>query len=431
MIRRRNLLQATAAAAALPKVALAQPKPDKLVFVGDNGPWHWCLVEEVAPEFEKQTGIKIDFTLLPIDALNARLKSELNSGASGIDIVQWTSQQIGWLNSHLDDHEKLLAGAAGKHADFDWDDFVPAVRQMSIWDNKLSGIPYRVTIGVLHYQKALLEQVGMTRAPETFAELQQAAIETTKAGAAANRYGMGYLGRQGPAIVDCWCPFLRSNGGDFYDPKTWEILINRPEAVEALEFWGDLMTKYHAVVPDSITWEFDEIIAGGQNDRYAMTVTLTPYGTLINDPQKSKTGGRWAWAPMPGAKSKEQSRTFFGGWSLAVASAGKHKEWAFEFIQMACSKEWMRRSMLRGNAPPRLSVLNDPEMVQKFGWAPVAAKVLPTALLDPREPIWATLELQLRSGLSQVLLGQMQAKQALDGVAADWQHSLRRAGLKG
>ena len=67
------------------------------MFVGDNGPWHWCLVEEVAPAFEKQTGIKVDFTLLPIDALNARLKSELNSGSSGIDIIQWTSQQIGWL----------------------------------------------------------------------------------------------------------------------------------------------------------------------------------------------------------------------------------------------------------------------------------------------------------------------------------------------
>jgi ABC-type glycerol-3-phosphate transport system substrate-binding protein len=428
MIRRRHLLQALAATE-LPRIALAQPKPDKLVFVGDNGPWHWCLVEEVAPAFERQTGIKIDFTLLPIDALNARLKSELNSGSSGIDIVQWTSQQIGWLHPHLDDHAKLLSSAVGKHADFDWDDFVAAIRAMAIWDGKLAGIPYRVTMGVLHYQKALLEQVGITRPPETFAELRHAAIETTRAGAASNRYGMGYLGRQGPAIVDCWCPFLRSSGGDFYDPKTWEILINRPEAVESLEFWGDLMTKDKAVVPDSVTWEFDEIIAGGQNDRYAMAVTLTPYGTLINDPQKSKTGGRWAWAPMPGARAKEQSRTFFGGWSLAVASAGKYKEWAFEFIQMACSKEWMRRSMLRGNAPPRVSVLSDPEMGQMFRWAPVAAQALPTALLDPREAIWATLELQLRSGLSQVLLGQKTAKEALDGVAGDWQHSIRRAGL--
>ena len=45
--------------------AKAQSRPEKLVFVGDNGPWHWCLVEEVAPAFEKATGIKIDYTLLP------------------------------------------------------------------------------------------------------------------------------------------------------------------------------------------------------------------------------------------------------------------------------------------------------------------------------------------------------------------------------
>ena len=288
------------------------------MFVGDNGPWHCCLVEDVAPAFEKQTGIKVDFTLLPIDALNARLKSELNSGSSGIDIVQWTSQQIGWLYPHLEDHEKLLAGAAGKHADFDWDDFVPAIREMAIWDGKLSGIPYRVTMGVLHYQKALLEQVGFTKAPETFAELQQAAIETTKAGAAANRYGIGYLGRQGPAIVDCWCPFLRSNGGDFFDPKTGEIYVNRPEAVEALEFWGDLMTKYKAVVPDS-----DHLGVRGDHRRRPER-PLRDGGdadALRHADQRSdrsrRPAARWAWAAMPGAKSKDQSRTFFGGWSFA------------------------------------------------------------------------------------------------------------------
>jgi hypothetical protein len=46
-----HLLAGTAATLAMP--ALAQSKPDKLVYVGDNGPWHWVLVEEVAPAFEK------------------------------------------------------------------------------------------------------------------------------------------------------------------------------------------------------------------------------------------------------------------------------------------------------------------------------------------------------------------------------------------
>ena len=35
----------------------------------------------------------------------------------------------------------------------------------------------------------------------------------------------------------------------------------------------------------------------------------------------------------------------------------------------------------------------------------------------------------LRSGVSETLLGQKTAKQALDAVAADWQRSLRRAGI--
>ena len=95
-MRRRDFLAGTAALAA-PALARAQSKPEKLVFVGDNGPWHWCLVEEVAPAFEKATGIKVDFTLLPIDALSARLKGELNSGSLDIDIIQWTAPFAGWL----------------------------------------------------------------------------------------------------------------------------------------------------------------------------------------------------------------------------------------------------------------------------------------------------------------------------------------------
>ena len=143
-------------------------------------------------------------------------------------------------------------------------------------------------------------------------------------------------------------------------------MINNDQAVEALQYYGDLMTKYKVVVPDAITWEFDEIVAGGQNDRYAMTITLAPYGTLINDPKLSKTGGKWAWALAPGAHSRAESRVSVGGWTFGVPSGCKNKDWAFEFIQMACSKEWMRRSLVRGNAPPRVSVLNHPDVMARL-----------------------------------------------------------------
>src|SRR5277367_213058 len=107
-MRRRDCLAASAALTA-PSLVRAQSKPEKLVFVGDNGPWHWTLVEEVAPDFEKATGIKIDFTLLPVDPWRARLKTELNSGSSGIDIVQFSVGMAGWISPHFDDHEEVAA----------------------------------------------------------------------------------------------------------------------------------------------------------------------------------------------------------------------------------------------------------------------------------------------------------------------------------
>ena len=208
---------------------------------------------------------------------------------------------------------------------------------MASYQGKLLGIPYRVTASILNYQKPLLAEVGFDKAPENWDEFLKALIATTKAGA-PNRYGLGIWGRQGPAMVGGFTPFLRGNGGRYFDPANWNVEINNAKAVEALQFYGDLMTKYKVVVPDAITWEFDEIVAGGQNDRYAMTITLAPYGTLINDPKLSKTAGKWAWALAPGAHSRADSRVSVGGWTFGVPTASRNKEWAFEFIQMACSR---------------------------------------------------------------------------------------------
>jgi hypothetical protein len=261
-MKRRTLL-AAGAALAMPAVVRAGSKPEKLVFVGDNGPWHFCLVEEVAPAFEKATGIKIDFTLLPIDALSARLKAELNSGSPGIDVIQWTAPFAGWLAPHMADHTKLLADNAGRHPDFDWDDFLPPVRDFASYQGKLLGIPYRVTTSILNYQKPLLAEAGFTTPPGDWDSFLKALQATTKP---PERYGLGIWGRQGPAMVGGFSPFLRGNGGRYFDPATLAIEINDPKAVEALEYYGDLMTRYKVVVPDSITWEFDEIIAGPLRD---------------------------------------------------------------------------------------------------------------------------------------------------------------------
>jgi hypothetical protein len=90
----------------------------------------------------------------------------------------------------------------------------------------------------------------------------------------------------------------------------------------------------------------------------------------------------------------------------------------------------MQRSLERGNAPPRVPVLSVPTVAERYGWAPVLAATMKTAKLEPRDPIWPSMDLQLRGAVSAVPLGEKTAKLALDGVAADWRRTLKRAGLK-
>ncbi|PZN96898.1 MAG: hypothetical protein DCF30_17060, partial [Hyphomicrobiales bacterium] len=295
-----------AGAVPLSRPAIAQGKPEKLVLVGINAAIQGALVDEVGPEFERKHGIKVEFNLLPLDALSAKLRAELNAGSQGIDILQWNPDMTGWLAPHLEDHAKLLQDFGSKQPDFDWDDFMPSVKGMASYAGKLQGIPFRVTAPVLHYQKELLEAAGIAAPPTTFAELRAAALATTAAGQ-PGRFGLGLMGRQGAALVVSFAPYLFSAGGRFYDAATGEIFINRPEAVAALDFFGGLLSRDKVVPPEATTWEFNEIIAGGQADRYAMTVAFAPYGTLINDPSRSKTGGKWAWALAPGAESLSPS----------------------------------------------------------------------------------------------------------------------------
>jgi multiple sugar transport system substrate-binding protein len=428
LTRRRLLIAATAGGVmAVTRPPRAQNKPDKLVYIGDNqGGWKRTLTEEVAPAFEKATGIKVEFTLLPPDAWQARMKAEFGAGSSGIDIAQWSVGMAGWISPHMLDHEKVLATIAARDPGFDWNDFLAGSKLAASYDGKLSGIPYRITTGILVYQKALLSKAGFAEAPGTFAAFEKTALAVNTP---PDRYAVGLMGKQGPGLYSSLASWLYSAGGRLADFKTGEIFINDDKAVTALQFMADLVVKDKVTPPEVTTWEFDEIIAGGQRDRYVMAQTFAPYMTLINSSGASKTAGNWAADVVPGFTDKSQSRSWVDGHFLAVPKYAKNPDWSIEFIRMACSKEWQSRAILRGNAPPRGSVLRDPGIAEKLGWPPTAARAIETGVPTPAHPVWSTLELTLRTGISQTLQGQKTAKQALDGVAADWRRTMRRAGV--
>src|SRR5262249_49530837 len=239
-INRRKMLLGSAAGgmlAAAPRWARAQNKPEKLVYIGENqGGWKRTLAEGGGAALEEATGIKVEVTLLAVGAGRGAVRGELGAGSSGIDIAQWSVGMAGWMAPHLLDHEPLLATIGKRDPDFDWGDFLGGSKQAASYDERLVGIPYRITTGILHYQKPLFEQAGITQPPGTFADFEKAALAVN---APPDRYAFGLMGRQGPGGYSSFASWLFSAGGKLADFKTGEVFINDAQAVTALQFYVD------------------------------------------------------------------------------------------------------------------------------------------------------------------------------------------------
>ena len=142
----------------------------------------------------------------------------------------------GWISPHMLDHHEVLARIEARDPAFDWSDFLAGSKLAASYDGKLSGIPYRITTGILVYQKALLAKAGFAEAPGTFAEFHMAALA---ANAPPDRYAVGLMGKQGVGLYSSLGSWLYSAGGRLVDFKTGEIFINDDKAVTALQFMAE------------------------------------------------------------------------------------------------------------------------------------------------------------------------------------------------
>ncbi|SDF02142.1 ABC transporter substrate-binding protein [Sporolituus thermophilus] len=380
-------------------------------FLASNHPYPEAI-KSLIPEFEKQTGIKVNMESYFEDQLTQKLTVELTSGSSTVDVFMTRPLQEGrlfsknnWyqpLNSYINDANKTPAS-------WNWGDFPKSTVDAVTFNNNINAIPLVTEWEMLFYRKDLFEQAGL-KPPTTLEELEAAAKKLHNP--SAEMYGIVSRGQRGAAVTQ-FSSYLYEYGGDFI--KNGKAVIDSPEAVKALQYYGRILHDYGPPGVTNMSWpQAQALFASG---KVAMWTDASTLLSGLLDPNKSKVADKVGLAPFPAGPAGFKPYNVVP-WAVAISAQSKNKDAAWEFVKWLSSPEVMKKAQLAGNTTSRASIWNDQEVLAKLhpGLADIAKKTSPVAVPYDRPLMTAVGE--ARDAIGDVIVKAIETGGAGDIAAA-------------
>jgi ABC-type glycerol-3-phosphate transport system substrate-binding protein len=297
------------------------------------------------------------------------------------------------------------------------DDFYESAWSTVSYQGKTYGVPILSAPQTLMYRKDMLQSAGVESAPRTWDDLEQAATKATK------RDGDKFLvsGFNARPIWQQYMWFLFQNGGDVFTADG-QVVVNSPEAVEALDYFSRLFNQDKVASKSSIAAPTANVGAMAAN---LVAMQLGNQLTVRDFRQNNPAQASNLVVAEPIAK-KQQVTTNWTDW-LAISKQSKHAEAAWKFIQFIADRD----NLLKYNEtmyfiPPRKSLrtagfMSDPQLQQfvtimeKYGRS---INTNPAAL-----EVYQTI---MQNAVDDAVYQKKTAKQALDDASRNIQRAMRR-----
>ncbi len=335
-------------------------------------------IQELLPEFEAQTGIKVEIEAISYIDMHTKLVPQLIAPQGSYDLIvvdfYWVGEftKAGWLMPLND-----LAARDG----IDTGVYVPKLMDLvGEVDGTLFMLPfYNYSMAVIYRQDLIddpAEQAAFKakydmelRVPKTWDEYwKQVQFFTRDSDGNGDNdfYGTVIQGQRGDCISMQWSNYLYSQGGRFHDAD-WNPMLDSPEAVKAMEYYREAVENYSPAGSESYC--FDEAFNVMAQGKAYSFVTFNILYASFDDPSSSSVVGKVGIAPNPGGGLN-------GGWGWAIPNSSPQKEAAWTFMKWAESADIAKRRALLGGAPTQSKIFNDPEVVKARPYYPVLGEIL-------------------------------------------------------
>ncbi|PSP02499.1 MAG: ABC transporter substrate-binding protein [Cyanobacteria bacterium QS_7_48_42] len=218
-------------------------------------------------------------------------------------------------------------------------------------------VPFGTNNAAIFYRPSLFEKAGITKIPQTWEELREAAKKLTQdfdGDGLTDQYGMFLSLGKGEWTVFAWLPFVYSAGGELLENKQPNLVDSG--TIAALQFGGNLVEEGWATLsaPER-GFELNNFLTG----RAAMQVT-GPW-TLA---QLRQTDTDYDVFPFPVCKKRA---AVVGGENLFVfKTAPEREQAAWEFLEYVLSKEFQTEWALKTGYLPVNLEAQQSEKYQAF-----------------------------------------------------------------
>jgi sorbitol/mannitol transport system substrate-binding protein len=206
-----------------------------------NNPQMIDLQKITAKYFTAQTGITVNYTVLPEDGLRAKANQEFAAQAGQYDVATISNYEVpfyaknGWLEP-LDDNVAADPG-------FEQDDILKPVQDALSADGHIYAEPFYAESSMLYYRKDLFAQAGLTMpAHPTWAQVAGFAAKLD--GAEPGMAGICLRGQPGwGQILAPLTTVVNTMGGTWWDAD-WKAGVDKPGFADAVKFYVDLLQQH-------------------------------------------------------------------------------------------------------------------------------------------------------------------------------------------
>ncbi|MGC0381871.1 ABC transporter substrate-binding protein [Streptomyces sp. SAI-129] len=298
-----------------------------------NNPQMVELQKLTADHFTKETGIKVNFTVLPENDVRDKISQDFANQAGQYDAATLSNYEIPIYarNDWLHEMDSYVA----KDPAYDEQDVLGPMRESLTGDDgKLYGQPFYGESSFLMYRKDLFAKAGLEM-PEHPTWTQVADFAEKLDGSEPGMKGICLRGLPGwGELMAPLTTVVNTFGGTWFD-QDWQARLDSPEWQKATKFYVDLVRQHGE--SGAAQSGFAECLNNMTQGKVAMWYDATSAAGSL-DAAKSPVKGKIGYAPAPVEKTDSSGWLYTWAWGIQKASRNSDKAW--KFVSWASSKEY-------------------------------------------------------------------------------------------